>query len=45
MSAKAENGFLLAEIAEHLGVCKDTIYAWCSEHDMPAIQVGHALEV
>lgn len=28
------------EIAEHLGVSKDTIYTWVNEKDMPAHKVG-----
>jgi len=28
------------EIAEHLGVSKDTVYAWISKKNMPAHRVG-----
>lgn len=28
------------EIAEHLGVSKDTVYAWISKKSMPAHRVG-----
>jgi len=28
------------EIAEHLGVTKDTVYAWIADKGMPALQVG-----
>jgi excisionase family DNA binding protein len=28
------------EVASHLGVTKDTIYAWIAEKDMPAHKVG-----
>lgn len=28
------------EIAEHLGVSKDTVYSWISKHSMPAHKVG-----
>lgn len=28
------------EIAEHLGVSKDTIYGWISKREMPAHKVG-----
>lgn len=28
------------EIAEHLGVSKDTVYAWISKKRMPAHKVG-----
>ena len=28
------------DIAAHLGVTKDTVYAWIAEKDMPAHRVG-----
>lgn len=28
------------EIAEHLGVSKDTVYSWISKRSMPAHKVG-----
>ena len=28
------------EIAEHLGVSRDTVYTWVNEKDMPAHKVG-----
>lgn len=28
------------DIAAHLGVTKDTVYAWIAEKDMPAHKVG-----
>ena len=28
------------DIAEHLGVSKDTVYAWISKREMPAHRVG-----
>ncbi|QTV78981.1 helix-turn-helix domain-containing protein [Microbacterium sp. NIBRBAC000506063] len=28
------------DIATHLGVTKDTVYAWIAEKDMPAHKVG-----
>ena len=28
------------EIAEHLGVSKDTVYAWIAKRNMPAHRVG-----
>ena len=28
------------DIAAHLGVTKDTVYAWIAEQDMPAHKVG-----
>lgn len=30
----------VAEIAEHLGVSKDTIYRWLEEQSMPAHRIG-----
>lgn len=28
------------EIADHLGVSKDTVYAWIAKRDLPAHRVG-----
>lgn len=28
------------DVAEHLGVSKDTVYAWLSKREMPAHKVG-----
>lgn len=28
------------EIADHLGVSKDTVYAWITKRDLPAHRVG-----
>lgn len=28
------------DISEHLGVSKDTVYAWIAKRDMPAHRVG-----
>ncbi|WP_104138806.1 helix-turn-helix domain-containing protein [Arthrobacter sp. ZGTC131] len=28
------------DVAEHLGVSKDTVYAWLAKRDMPAHRVG-----
>ncbi|ALV40636.1 hypothetical protein AU252_05175 [Pseudarthrobacter sulfonivorans] len=28
------------DVAEHLGVSKDTVYAWLSRREMPAHRVG-----
>lgn len=28
------------EIAEHVGVSKDTVYAWISKRNMPAHRIG-----
>jgi excisionase family DNA binding protein len=33
-------GSFLEEIAEHLGVSKDTIYRWIAKKQMPAHKVG-----
>ena len=30
----------VAEIAEHLGVSRDTVYTWVNEKGMPAHKVG-----
>ena len=31
----------LDEVAEHLGVSKDTIYRWVAKKKMPASKIGH----
>ncbi|MCG2788646.1 MAG: helix-turn-helix domain-containing protein [Actinomycetia bacterium] len=31
----------LAEVAEHLGVSKDTIYRWVAKKQIPAGKIGH----
>jgi len=31
----------VAEIAEHLGVSRDTVYNWIAHRGMPAHKVGH----
>ncbi|QYF88490.1 helix-turn-helix domain-containing protein [Arthrobacter sp. PAMC25284] len=36
----AESWLSADDIATHLGVAKDTIYAWISEKGMPAHKVG-----
>ena len=36
----AEKWSSLEEIAEHLGVSKDTVYRWIADKDMPAHKVG-----
>ena len=38
--ATTEKWSSLEEIAEHLGVSKDTIYRWISTKQMPAHKVG-----
>ena len=40
MSIENERWVSVSEIAEHLGVCKDTIYTWLAEKQMPAHKVG-----
>jgi excisionase family DNA binding protein len=37
---QAEKWSSLEEIAEHLGVSKDTIYRWIATRQMPAHKVG-----
>lgn len=32
--------FSVEEIAEYLGVSKDTVYAWISKRNMPAHRIG-----
>jgi excisionase family DNA binding protein len=36
----AEPWASVEDIGEHLGVSKDTIYAWIAKRDMPAHRVG-----
>lgn len=31
----------LEEVAEHLGVSRDTIYRWIAKKQMPASKIGH----
>ena len=38
--ATTEKWSSLGEIAEHLGVSKDTIYRWIAKKQMPAHKVG-----
>ncbi len=38
--ATTEKWSSLEEIAEHLGVSKDTIYRWIANRQMPAHKVG-----
>lgn len=35
-----ERWLSVEEIADHLGVSKDTVYAWVSSKDMPGHRVG-----
>ena len=36
----ADRWLSVDEIAEHLGVSKDTVYIWVNERDMPGHKVG-----
>lgn len=36
----AEAWLSVEDIAEHLGVSKDTVYTWVAKKDMPAHKVG-----
>jgi len=36
-----ERWYSLEEIAEHLGVSKDTVHRWIRHRRMPAHKVGH----
>ena len=36
----SDSWYSVEEIAEHLGVSKDTVYAWISKKNMPAHRVG-----
>ncbi len=39
-SAMTDRWLSVEEIAEHLGISKDTVYAWISKKGMPAHRVG-----
>ncbi len=39
-SAMADRWLSVEEIAEYLGVSRDTVYAWIAKKDMPAHKVG-----
>ena len=36
----SERWLSVEEIAEHLGISKDTVYTWIAKHQMPAHKVG-----
>ncbi len=36
----ADRWLSVEEIAEYLGVSRDTVYAWIAKKDMPAYKVG-----
>ena len=36
----SERWLSVEEIAEHLGISKDTVYTWISKQQMPAHKVG-----
>ncbi len=40
MAFDKERWVSVAELAEHLGICKDTIYTWRAEKNMPAVKAG-----
>ena len=40
----ADRWLSVAEIAEHLGVKKDTVYKWVARKRMPAHKVGRLLK-
>lgn len=40
MTAEQEKWVSVSELADYLGVCKDTIYTWLSDKNMPAIKAG-----
>lgn len=39
-AAMTDRWLSVEEIAEHLGISKDTVYAWISKKAMPAHRVG-----
>ena len=39
-SAMTDRWLSVEEIAEHLGISKDTVYAWITRKNMPAHRVG-----
>ena len=40
ISATTDRWLSVEEIAEHLGISKDTVYAWIAKKGMPAHRVG-----
>lgn len=40
----ADRWFSVDEIAEHLGIKKDTVYKWVKQHNMPFHKVGRLLK-
>lgn len=40
MTTEKEKWVSVSELADYLGVCKDTIYTWLSDKNMPAIKAG-----
>ena len=40
----AERWMSVTEIAEHLGIKKDTVYKWVRTHGMPSHKVGKLLK-
>ncbi|MEI3038401.1 MAG: excisionase family DNA-binding protein [Victivallales bacterium] len=40
MAIDKEKWVSVNELADYLGFCKDTIYTWLAEKDMPALRAG-----
>ncbi|WP_255407784.1 MULTISPECIES: helix-turn-helix domain-containing protein [unclassified Achromobacter] len=40
IDAMSDRWLSVEEIAEYLGVSKDTVYAWISKRNMPAHRIG-----
>ena len=40
VAAMTDRWLSVEEIAEYLGVSKDTVYAWISKREMPAHRIG-----
>lgn len=40
MAIDKEKWVSVSELANYLGFCKDTIYTWLAERDMPALRAG-----
>lgn len=40
IQAMSDRWLSVEEIAEYLGVSKDTVYAWISKRNMPAHRIG-----
>ena len=42
---QAEKWSSVDELAEHLGVSRDTVYRWIADRDLPAVKVGRSWKV